>query len=86
MDSHVFFSFPVSAIAELPEQYQNVKLLNSNVSPDWLLYLFDNNFSLSNPDIFEPWIHWGSEWRGKYQVYIDIVEDALEKDRTKRRN
>lgn len=78
------FTFPVSTIAELPEQYQTVKLLNSHVSPDWLLYLFDNEFSLSNPDVFEPWIYWGDTWREKYQIYLDMVHNAMEADRARR--
>ena len=76
-----FFTFPVTTIAELPEQYQGVRMLSAKVSPDWLLYLFDNDFSLHNPDIFEPWLHWGDAWRDRYQIYIDMVEEALEKDR-----
>ncbi len=71
--------FPVTSIRELPEPYHNVKLLTDHVSPDWLLYLFDNDFSLETPDIFEPWIHWGEKWKEKYQIYIDIVKDSLEK-------
>lgn len=78
-------SFPVSSIDELPEQYRSVKLLSSNVSPDWLLYLFDNDFSLHNPDIFSPWIHWGNNWRERYQVYIDMVEEAMAKNYAGRR-
>ena len=80
-----FFTFPVSTIAELPEPYRDVKLLHACVSPDWLLYLFDNDFTLNNPDRFEPWLHWGENWREKFQVYIDMVETALEKDRANRR-
>lgn len=77
-----FYSFDVSSITQLPEEYRNVKLLHNCVSPDWLLYLFDNGFSLLEPDIFEPWIHWGDNWRERYQIYIDMVENAIEKDLT----
>lgn len=69
-----FFTFPVCTIHALPDQYKDVKLLSPRISPDWLLYLFDNDFSLDNPDVFEPHIHWGADWRERYQVYIDMIE------------
>lgn len=72
-----FFVFPASSINELPEPYNNVKMLLSRVSLDWLLYLFDNDFSLSNPDVFEPKIHWGDSWAENYQVYIDMVNNSI---------
>lgn len=72
-----FFVFPVGSINELPEPYKNVKLLHSRVSLDWLLYLFDNDFSLSNPDVFEPKIYWGDSWAENYQVYIDMVNKSI---------
>lgn len=77
-------TFPASQIEELPDEFRNVKLLSECVSPDWLLYLFDNDFSLHKPDIFNPWIYWGENWQEKYQVYIDIVNTALDADRAKR--
>lgn len=72
--------FPATSIRELPEPYHNVQLLAAHVPPDWLLYLFDNDFSLDSPDIFEPRIHWGEKWKEKYQQYIDMVADALARD------
>ena len=79
-----FVNFPVTRVEQLPEEFRNVNLLHDCVSPDWLLYLFDNGFSLKNPDIFYPLIHWGDNWENRYQVYIDMVESALEKDRRMR--
>lgn len=72
-----FYTFPVCSVHELPEQYREVKMLHSHVSTDWLLYLFDNDFSLNNPDIFEPQLYWGTHWRDRYQIYIDIIEKCL---------
>ena len=74
----------VTTVSVLPEQYRNVKRLAHYVSPDWLLYLFDNDFSLHKVDIFFPWIHWGDNWEESYQVYIDMVEHAMEQDRINR--
>lgn len=72
--------FPVTSIAELPEPYCNAEMLTTRFAPDMLLYLFDNGFTLEKPDIQHPVIHWGPDWREHYQVYIDIVIDALSKD------
>lgn len=72
--------FPVTAITELPEPYRNVQMLTARVSPDQLLYLFDNDFTLEKPDVFEPSLLWGESWRERYQVYIDMVAAALAKD------
>lgn len=77
-------AFPVAKVEDLPEEFRNVKLLADHVSPDWLLYLFDNGFSLREPDIFNPWIHWGENWKEKYQIYIDMVNTAWDADKAKR--
>lgn len=77
--------FPVAAVDDLPEEFRNVKLLSDCVSPDWLLYLFDNGFDLRKPDVFNPWIHWGEHWEEKFQVYIDMVNTAWDADKAKRR-
>ena len=69
----------------LPEEYHNVKRLAHCVSPDWLLYLFDNDFSLDRVDVFYPWIYLGECWEDRYQIYIDMVENAMEKDRINRK-
>lgn len=77
-------AFPVSGVEQLPAEFRNVKLLSDCVSPDWLLYLFDNGFSLREPDIFNPWIHWGENWEEQYQVYIDTVNTLWDADKAKR--
>ena len=87
-DSYIFSQYSETAITTvdvLPQQYHNVKRLAHCVSPDWLLYLFDNDFSLHNLDVFYPWIYWGECWEDRYQIYIDMVENAMEKDQTKRK-
>lgn len=73
-------SFPVTTVAALPEPYRNVQMLTTCFSPDHLLYLFDNDFTLDKPDIQHPVIHWGPDWRERYQIYIDMVVAALAKD------
>ena len=78
-------TFPVSTVAQLPEEFRNVKLLSDCVSPDGLLYLFDNDFDLHKLDIFNPWIHWGDNWEEKYQIYIDMVDTAWDAGKAKRK-
>lgn len=72
--------YQVTSLAELPEPYRDVQMLTARFPPDMLLYLFDNGFTLDKPDIQHPAIYWGPDWRERYQVYIDIVVDALSKD------
>lgn len=73
-------SFPVSAMNELPPEFRDEKLLNSVVSPDILLYLFDCNFSFSMPQLLSPRHTLGDEWEVKYQVYEDMVQKAIQQD------
>lgn len=77
-------SFSVNGVDELPTEYRQLNLLNSRYSLDWLLYLFDNDYSLSVPHIQYPIFIWGENWRDKYQVYIDIVEAAIKNDPLKK--
>ena len=70
-------SFPASARNELPSQYRGETLLNSTVPPDMLLYLFDCNFSLTSPNLLDPRHTLGNGWESKYQVYEDMVQQAL---------
>ena len=71
----------IKTVSVLPEEYHNVKRLAHRVSPDWLLYLFDNDFSLHKVDVFYPWVYWGECWENRYQIYIDMVENALKEDK-----
>ena len=72
--------FSATSIRDLPEPYCSAEMLTTIFPPDMLLYLFDNDFTLEKPAIQHPVIHWGPDWRERYQVYIDIVVDALSKD------
>lgn len=51
---NAIYSFNVSCMGDLPPEFRGVKLLDSTMSPAWLLYLFDYNFSLSNLMLFWP--------------------------------
>lgn len=53
-NANAIYSFDVFDIKELPHEYQNIKLLDSTLSPAWLLYLFDYNFTLSDLNRFWP--------------------------------
>lgn len=46
--------YEVNQMKDLPCKYQNIKLINSRIGPEWLLYLFDVDFNLSFPERFSP--------------------------------
>ena len=68
--------YRVSRISELPYQFQKVTLLNSYLSPAWLLYLFDVDFSLTDLDKFFP-CEPGENANMKLSMYADIVNEVL---------
>lgn len=74
--------FRVSRIQDLPPQFQNINLLNSRLSPSWLLYLFDIGFTLYDLDSFFPGGP-GENGNAKLQKYTDIVNDVLARNQTK---
>lgn len=76
--------FSASHMEELPLEFQDATLLNSCVTPNWLLYLFDIDFDLSEPKRFYP-AEPGTDYSAVLQPYTDIVEAALEKDREKKK-
>lgn len=73
--------FRVSRIQDLPPQFQNITLLNSRLSPSWLLYLFDIGFTLNNLACFFPGGP-GENGNAKLQKYTDIINEALAKNQT----
>lgn len=77
-------NFPVSSMNELPEAYRNLKLLSSVVTPDWLLFLFDNNFNLHDLRRFYPRAVLGDGWQDKISEYKQIIDSALWKDKESR--
>lgn len=74
MDDWTYFY--ASHMEELPEPYRSITVLNHHVTPNWLLYLFDSNFNLSEPKNFFPGIP-GENFADKVQIYTDIVERYL---------
>ena len=67
--------YNVSAVSELPEEYREVSLINAYLTPNWVLYLFDGEFNLRNPERF----HIGLNPEETLQKYTDIVNNALRK-------
>lgn len=60
----------VDDIDELPAEYRDVKLLNSSFTPDWLMYLFDVDFDLSD---------WRKMWpRDEINKYIELFDKMME--------
>ena len=70
--------FRVSRIQDLPPQFQSITLLGGQLSPAWLLYLFDIGFTLYNLDCFFPGGP-GESGNAKLQQYSDIVNELLAK-------
>lgn len=67
--------FDVCSITELPEEYRSITLLNGTVTPNWLLYLFDNGFDLLHPERY----YLGSNPEDRLQKYGNIVNETLSK-------
>lgn len=66
--------FCVSSMDDLPKEFRKEKLLNAYLTPNWLLYLFDNNFDMQHPERF---FVFGPNPERKLQQYTDIVESYL---------
>ncbi len=65
----------VGRIEDLPKEYRGTTLLNSCVTPNWLLFLFDNGFDLQHPEKFSV----GSNPEVTLRRYTDMVENKLAK-------
>ncbi len=72
------FTFEVHSIADLPEEYRNVTLVNSIPSVPFMLYLLDCNFSLDDPIKMEPHLSLGQDYKEKLKIYDEIVAKARE--------
>ena len=44
----------VDSVDELPPEFRSVDMLDCSVTPDWIMYLFDSGFDLSQMDTFYP--------------------------------
>ena len=77
--------FRASRTSELPVEYRDVTLINSYLSPEWLLYLFDIDFTLEKLDYFFP-RNVGDNPETKLQKYSDIVNKVLSDHESKSNN
>ena len=80
IDHTNYRTFRVSRMEELPEEFRNLTLLSSVVSPDWLLYLFDTDWSPSNLPGFFPGSA-GEDFSEILRSYSDMVKAAQERER-----
>ena len=69
------YYFDATDFGDIPEKY-HTSLINLIISPAWLLYLFDTDFSMSEPERFFPGSP-GDSQEVSLRKYIDIIE-ALE--------
>lgn len=67
--------FYVRRMEELPEEFRKEKLLNAYLTPNWLLYLFDNDFDMQHPERF---FIFGPDPEAKMQKYTDIIAAYLD--------
>lgn len=77
------YRYDVGSMKELPEKFQDVKLLSSFLHPAWLFYLFDIGFDLSAPVGFYPGLA-GKAAMDKLKIYEDMVNTAVEEERRKK--
>lgn len=73
----------VDEVSQLPEKYQDVTLLSGAVTPDWLMYLFDEQYDFSKLDIFFP-----GRVGKTLDKYVEIWKqrEAFTKNRQKTKN
>ena len=67
----------MNSMDKLPGKYQELKMLDVGVSPEYLLFLFDYDFSLSNLRKFFPSVVLGDSWEAKFKEYSSIVEGNI---------
>ena len=68
----------VKRMEQLPKAFRNEKLLNAYLTPNWLLYLFDNNFDMQHPERF---FVFGLNPEAQMQKYTDIIDSYINKQR-----
>lgn len=79
---NAIYSFDVSCMKELPHEYRGIKLLDSSISPAWLLYLFDYDFTLSDLKRFWPQFVLGENKEQILKGYQERVTRLLTADHT----
>lgn len=77
--------FYVRHLCELPEKFRNIKLLDIGPTPAVLFYLFDNNCTLADLPHFYSHLRISTNDLEKYQVYLDMVNEAMERDKAVRK-
>ena len=70
------FGFDATCMAELPKEYQGIKLLNGYLSPALLLYLFDYDFNLDHLERFWPQNILGDKCAEILDQYIQLINTA----------
>ena len=75
--------FPGNCMGDFPYPYSDIRLLGHVISPNWLLYLFDIDFNLSNLHSFFP-CKPGEDAAKVLRVYTDIVNSAYVNSNSKK--
>lgn len=77
--------FYVRHLCELPEKFRDIKLLSVAPHPATLFYLFDNNCTLADLPHFYSHLRISTNDLEKYRVYLDMVNEAMERDKAVRK-
>ena len=76
--------FSVSGLDELPEPFHGLTLVGEGLSPEWVLYLFDVNWSPSDLSNYTPGCS-DRDIKTILQPYADMVEECMVRDKASRK-
>ena len=82
------YSFNVAGMEELPGKYQNIKLIDSELTAPWLMFLFDYDFDLSDLKRFNPGYVLGEkldEVVENYENYVEELDNRYRAERQKKK-
>ena len=78
-DLREIHKFSVSRMNELPDPFKQLTLLGEGLSPEWVLYLFDTDWSPSDLSNYTPGCS-EQEYEAVLHPYAVIVNGCLERD------
>ena len=84
LKSGEIFSFDIPGVKELPIEYQNVNFMDCDISPSWLMFLFDFDFTFEDLRGFYPELVLGDKKDEILAKYQERVDRLLEDDRARR--
>lgn len=83
---NTIYSFDVSSLQDLPDEFRNLKLLDAEVTPALLMFWFYYDFNLNHIERYWPKDVLGESEDAVMSGYCNRVDALLEADRLKRKN